>query len=307
MINLCGWFKDDRAVDNLLKKLPIPLFGEILKDTGQGKDIFLWKAEEQLNNKIRPPHKQQFGDCVSHSLGAAIDDLRYIRIAWNNLLSESFVETSTEAIYGGSRIEIGKGQCGDQDGSTGAWAIDWVLHYGVLPRLKYDQYDLTQYDPKLAKEWGQTGLPKELEDEAKHYPVKTASLITGGYNQARDAIGGAKCPIIVCSNQGFSLSKDSMGFCTPHGVWAHCMYFRGVSDNANRPGLVCQQSWGPNLPSGSNDIILPSGLQLTLPQGAFFVDAEVVDHMLAAGDSYVISDMIGYRYKSDDIFNYQLY
>lgn len=302
---LCGWVHNPQAVDKLLSKLPFPIFGDAaphLKDTGADKDVFLWDAEQLITNAVRPPHKQTIGDCVSHGFSGAIDDLRFVRMAWSGL-TEDFIETASEAIYGGARVEIGHRQCGQGDGACGAWAVEWITKFGVLQRKKYDHIDLTTYSGNLAKNWGWNGLPPELELLAKEYPVKSTSLIQT-YEELRDAIATTKCPVVVSSNQGFTLTRDKYGFCAPQGSWGHCTYFRGVSDNPRRPGAVYQQSWGEGMPSGSRDVETYNGSKITLPEGAFFVDAEVINRMLAMGDSYVISDMVGYVNRD---FTAQLY
>jgi hypothetical protein len=58
-----------------------------------------------------------------------------------------------------------------------------------------------------------------------------------------------------------------------------------------------RQSWGEGAPTGPLQVALPHGLPLQLYEGMFFVDAEVIDRMLAVQDSFAISDMIGYQRK----------
>lgn len=308
-----GWVPNPREVERILQQLPSPFFGAAaphLQDSGKGKDVFLWKAEEQLTGKVRLPHNQKLGDCVSHGFSGAVDDLRFVRIAWYNDTAEDFVETSSEAIYGGARIEIGKGQCGVQDGAVGAWAADWLLKYGIIPRLSYNvqgiPVDLTQYSPALAKLWGIKGVPSDLENVAREYPAKTVSLVSS-WEEVRDAIAGAKCPVTICSNQGFTTTRDANGFCSPQSVWQHCTYFRGISDNPKRPGGAYQQSWGEGMPTGPLHVTLPHGLELDMPEGCFFVDAEIIDRMVKQGDSFVIADIIGYPARPDTDFEFQLY
>jgi hypothetical protein len=303
-----GRIEDKRETEKLVSQLMRPLFGlaaNHLQDVGKGKDVFLWKAEEAVLGHWLPPHAQTIGDCVSHGFGGALDTLRCVRIAYQGM-NESFIETATEPLYGGSRVEIGGGRI-NGDGSIGAWALEFILKYGILVRKVYDKLDFTKYNGRLARELGKSGIPTSLEATARESPLKEGSLITS-YDQARDAIGGAKCPIPVCSNYGFEprggFTRESNGFIKPGGTWPHCMYFLGVTDNPKRPGLACRQSWGKNAPAGPKRVTLPHGLEIDIPDGVFFIDADVCDKMLRGQDSFVLADMVGYPARD---FNFQVY
>jgi hypothetical protein len=127
-------------------------------------------------------------------------------------------------------------------------------------------------------------LPDDLEPEARRYPVKTVSLVKS-FDEARAALGNGY-PVAVCSDQGFSMSRDAEGFCSPRGTWHHCMCFIGVTVG-RRPGLCCVQSWGPQTPGG------PIGIG-DHPACAFWVEADVADRMLAQGDSWALSAFAGF-------------
>ena len=53
-----------------------------------------------------------------------------------------------------------------------------------------------------------------------------------------------------------------------------------------RPGACFFQSWGPTQPTGP--------LTLDQPGNSFWVDRDVVESMIAAGDSWSISQFEGY-------------
>jgi hypothetical protein len=94
--------------------------------------------------------------------------------------------------------------------------------------------------------------------------------------------------IVTGSNQLYSSNRDSQGFCQPQGRGGHCTYYRGVSDNSKRPGIIYQQSWGPDIPSqGEQRVTLPSGRDIILPPGAFLIDAENFDRMHSRSDGEV--------------------
>lgn len=187
-------------------------------------------------------------NCVSHGWGLGIDVLKCVQIFLLQLFQDFVAETCTEAFYAASRVEIGEGGCGYDDGSSGAWAAEAARRIGVVARLKYDIagkiYDLTKYSGNRAAQWGRpnAGMPDDLEKIAKDRMVQTTSMVQS-YEEARDAIANGY-PVPVCSDQGFTDTRDADGFARASGSWAHCMLFMACDDNPSRPGLLCMNSWG---------------------------------------------------------------
>lgn len=161
-------------------------------------------------------------NCVSHGWGLGIDILACTEIVAGE--REKWVApVCTEIAYACSRVEIGGGRLGNSDGSMGSWMSAAVSKYGTLHRLKYlDKYDFTKYDGQVAKQLGRRGqgVPDELEPILREHPVRKVALVTS-YKEARDAIVNGY-PVPVCSNQGFTSTRDSDGFCRPKGRWGHC-------------------------------------------------------------------------------------
>jgi hypothetical protein len=295
-----GRIEDPRETEKFVSRLMRPLFGLAaapIRDNGKGKDVFLWLAEKLVLGKWLDPFAQTIGDCTSQAVAGALNTLRCVRIAYQGK-QEDFVDTATEPIYGGARVEIGRNQVRN-DGAVNAWCIQFIREYGILARKLYSfpgypDLDLTKYSGKLARELGSKGVPDHLEPIAREYPLREASLITS-YEQARDAIAVAKCPIVLSSNIGFDpFVRDKSGFIRPGGIWPHAQYAYGVTDNAKRPGLAIKNSWGKNAPTGPRRVILPHGLELDLPDGVYFADAEVCDKIFREQDSFVLNDMAGY-------------
>lgn len=281
-----------QAVDAYLSETDRPCFGAAaapLRDSGAGKTIVLSDIVRKVVGQDLI-HLQTIGDCVSHGWGLAIDFVKAIQI--NQGSGEQFIaETATEAIYALDRVEVGRGQLGNGDGAVGAWAAQAVKDYGTLLRQPYGSIDLTTYSGARAREWGKrgNGLPDALEPEAKEHPIRTASLVTT-YEEARDAIANG-FPVPVCSNQGFSETRDADGFARASGSWSHCMCFIGIDDTATRPALLCMNSWGPDWISGPK--------RLNQPEGSFWVDAKIANNMLRKNpDSFAISSFVGFPAQS---------
>jgi hypothetical protein len=284
-----GWIRDPDAVNAVLAALPNGVFAEaapqLLGDEG---DAFLWEGCKKITGNHLVAHNQlDVGCCVGEGFSSAVEYLSCVEIALGT--SAEFVPVCSEAVYALSRVEIGGGRLRG-DGSVGAWAAKAVSQFGVLPRQSLGSYDLSHFDPKRARNWGASGLPDDLEPTARQYPVRTASLVKS-FPEARAAIAHGY-PVAVCSDQGFSMTRDHDGFCSPRGTWNHCMCFIGAV-GGHRPGLCCLQSWGPETPGG------PIGIG-EHPACAFWVDAEVADRMLRQGDSWALSAFVGFPARTLD-------
>lgn len=286
-----GWVPAPREVDRVLADLPIPVATRevmsTIRDTGKGKVAPLHLVLAKIRPGGFPIHEQEIGDCVSHGWSLAVALLKAVQ---TQAKPERWAgDVATEPIYGGSRVEIGGGRIGG-DGSVGAWAAKYVSEYGILLRQKYGSVDLTKYSGRAAKEWGRRGVPDDLEPTAREHPVKTVSLVNT-YEDARDAIANG-FPVPVCSMQGFEQRRDADGFARPRGQWAHCMCFVASDDEYRRPGLLCQNSWGPNWITGPK--------RHDQPDGSFWVDPETVTRMLRERDSFAVSNFVGFPRQAID-------
>lgn len=284
---LCGWVDDQAAVEATLQDMPRPILADNndqIRDSGKGKTVLLYKAVEQLHGSF-PISYQTIGDCVSHGMAGAAMVLMATDIVIRGESEEWKGLVATEPIYAGSRVEVGGGRLGNGDGSVGAWAAKWVTDWGIIIRGKYGEIDLSVYSGATAREWGRrgAGCPDSLEPIAKQHPIKTASLCKT-YEEARDAIANGY-PVSVASNRGFNTTRDSAGFLSPSGSWSHQMFFCAV-DDTSRPGLLCVNSWGLTWVKGPR--------RLDQPEGTFWVDADVADKMLGAGDSFAYSGFEGF-------------
>lgn len=282
-----GWVPNPAAAESLAAALPLrfdatPAFQASYAGP---EDVFLWDACRSVTGELLPPRDQgSVGACVGFGTAAAIEHLCCVQAA--EVESEAYRELSPEIIYAGSRVEIGRNAIRG-DGSVGAWAAKFVNTFGVLPRGRYPNLDLTTYDPRRCRMLGRSGVPDELEGLVKAHPVKSIANVRS-FREARAAIRNGY-PMIVCSSQGFVMERDSDGFCKPQGVWMHCMAVIGIRGGV-RPGAFLLNSWGGKAHTG------PCGLGDPSPAG-FWADADVVDRMLRQGDSWAFSQFSGFPAK----------
>ena len=300
-----GWIPNKQATQRFKQSLSMPMFrqaGRGLAGTGAGQRVLLWKYLERVTGGELVPHDQGIGDCVSHAWGLGIDMLDAIQVAhghgsWNK-------KCATEIIYAGARVEIGNGRISG-DGLHGVWAARWCRDYGILLRQPYldGKYDFTQYSASKARKWAHKcqrctewggGVPDELEPIAKRHPVKTTTLVNT-WEEARDAIANGY-PIALCSDVGFTSSRDRDGFADRRGTWNHSMLLAGIDDTSSRPGGLIINSWGDNWIDGPT--------RFDQPIGSFWAEADVIESMLRQDDSFALSSYVGYPRQNLD---YRLY
>ena len=289
MSNLQGWVDDPKQVEAIMETLPYPVFQDVwqpIKGSGKGKKMLLYDIIRNVAGSF-PVRHQAIGDCVSMGAAYAVDAVKAVDIYINKDFEAWVAETATEDIYAGSRVQIGRGQLGNGDGSIGAWAARYVNEYGALARQKYGNVNLTTYSGSRASSWGRAnaGVPRSLIPYAKKHPILTVSQVTS-YEQCRDLIVNGYA-ITIASNQGFSSQRDREGFARPQGSWAHQMSILGVDDEYKRPGVLVQNSWG---------VWNGGPKRLNQPEGSFWVDADEIERrILNQGDSWAFSGYEGFK------------
>jgi len=292
-IDLGGWVDNQKSVQAAMQGLPMPLFSDhsqTIKGSSKGKIRLLHEyVSAVLGNTSVLVGRQLTGDCVSWGAAGAVNVLSCVEIAMNGEMESIGGLCATEPIYGGSRIQIGDGQLGNGQGSVGAWAARWVNEFGVIVRRKYteDNIDLSEYDVNKATTYGSPGrgCPQSLIKYAKEHKVNTVSQIRT-FQECCDAIYNG-FPVTVASNVGFNQVRDKYGRLFRSGNWAHQMYFSGMQNTNEQPGVFCINSWGDSWVSGpkryDSDVV-----------GGFWIDAETVDIMLSQNDSWCFSNFSGF-------------
>jgi hypothetical protein len=306
-----GWINAPHEVERVVTSLPTPMItSSNAPSVNDKKDVLLYEFVRKVIGQDAPKGPQKIGDCVSWGWGNLVNYIACLQIfkalkAQNlvtlpdpvlvgqdqyNAANETrqaiiaeYQEAATEVIYALSRVEIGGQRGSYSDGSVGAWAAKAVSTMGTLSRKYLDSKGLGgEYNPNRAKDWGAKGLPDNLEPDAAKHLVKTVSLVTS-FDQAAGLIQNGY-PVAICSNRGFTMERDAQGFCSPSGVWNHCMLLVGV--RFDRPGCCISQSWGANTPTGP--------LGMNQPDNTFWADASVIEYILRQQDSFTGSEFLDY-------------
>lgn len=274
-----GWVPDEEAVAEVVSQLPIQSFGDT--EANESTDI-PDQVKPWLIVALPPRQQGQVGSCVSHGTARPIEYCQIVEI--NKGEKELFKSLSRETIYGGSRVEIGGGRFKGQDGSTGAWGSSFVYKYGTLFEQPYPNYDLSTYSVSRCRQWGDSGVPNELEPAASQHKIGAITKINNAEEALRSLANGYF--INVCSSQGFTTRRDSEGICRPSSVWHHSMSVIGVKKHKSGWLFALENSWGPESATGP---------LADLPSGAcFWIDYSIMDKMLRQGDSWSYSNYQGF-------------
>jgi hypothetical protein len=269
---LCGWRGIDATQQEFACQFPmLRRCSQLFGGTTSTAPILLYKAwTEVLGGEPSYP-AQEIGDCVSFGHGHGNDLLQCIEIKLGEALD--YRETDTEFIYAASRMVAGI--LGRSDGSYGAAAVKAMTTIGMVSREMLGSNGT--YTGGRAKLWGVSGPPHDLEVEAAAYKLGAAALVST-WDELVAAISNGY-PVTICTDQGFTLTRDADGFCTASGTWGHCMLIAGI--RFDRPGACVLQSWGPEVPAGPTT--------LGQPTWSFWAEQPVLQSILSEGDSWALS------------------
>lgn len=200
-------------------------------------------------------------------------------------------DVAVEPIYGGMRYEIGAKKHGSNlnrggDGGVGSWACEWLQEYGILLKKVYGTTDLTEYSIARCDQMGKSGVPDDIEDDAKLHPFDTSTLCETGEDAWK--LTGQLYPLVHCSNQGFDMSRQSNGICRAVGSWAHCAGWSGrFTLKGGTRVLRYDNSWeGKRDGTGylGNPVIIQGEYgPIKLNGNQFLVPLEVVDRICRSG------------------------
>lgn len=285
MADYFGWVQDDEAVNAVCAELPIANF----EDTDANAITDLPDAVMPWKIKMLPPRNQgSVGSCTAFGTCRPIEYTNLIEISKGD--KETPKSLSREINYAGGRVEIGGGRFRGSDGSTGAWASQCAAKIGTLDEGVYGSYDLRTYSPSRCKEWGNSGIPNDLEPLCANYKVGAITKVTTAEQALKSLTNGNF--INVCSSRGFSRRRNADGICLPQGVWHHSMSIIGMKRWKDTWLFCIENSWGVASATGSLS---------DLPHSAcFYADYSVVDGMLGQGDSWSYSNYAGFPLQNVD-------
>lgn len=275
----CIWQQE--VFDHLMENSKYALFGDAskkIKSSGKGKLSTPYKSVLKFD-KNPYNERQTTGDCVSHGTRNACDISRAVEIDVEGEKESWVARGATEPIYG-SRGWSGQGM-------SCARAAEFVSQIGgILVRQDYKGVvDLSRYNGNLGAGWGGRGLPDSVMDLANDHQIKTVSLVKT-VDEARDALANGY-GLAVCSNYGFSSTRDKKGYAKTSGSWAHCMAWIACDDTGGDTSFLVQNSWGKWNDGGHPE-------WGPIPDGSFLIHSDVAAGMLAQNGAYAFSNFDGF-------------
>lgn len=240
-----------------------------------------WKKVEELI------HYQPRGTCGGRAGSAALDLVQHILIASGK--RAKFFRASHASVYYFARKLygwVGGGNWRDDgdDGVAGGSVPDALKKYGAAHRDESS-------DPKWYGD-GSDDLACQIVC-GMHPQIEAAMLKAASDNLVTDwvrvsdaqqlADGIASGGVGVGSDmRGFTMTRDSDGFCRPSGTWAHYQTRPGVlaKKDYGRAGFAYWQSWGKTTPSGP--------ALKGYPGNCFGVEWSVQDQVVKSGEWAVV-------------------
>lgn len=284
-----GWRAIPGAKQGFIKRNVRPLASHHdrhIRGDGEGKIVRLWKVWEEAAGRDFAPHLQEIGDCSGQATGLGVEFVNSVQVV-RKKPEEWCGKQSIEVPYIAGRIEIGKGNCGNDDGAPAAWCVEALQNIGSLPRGDYPGFDVRFYNPELERRLSlrnAEGLPPEVERLASKYKLK-AVHINNGWKQACDFVSNGY-PIVVGSKVGYFDVFDSDGILAAGPRWDHTMLLVGIDTKSRRQAGCYAQSWGFGWATG------PTHRYGCIP-GGFWGDARNIDRALRMGDSYALIEYDG--------------
>ena len=227
------------TVGKELNEYGSPIFKQLNIDPQPylGKKTMLYNVCRKVLGKDTPNYPQQIGDCVSFGAKNGTEYITCTDILMKGV-REQWKAIFPPYYYGTSRVQIGGGQLGNGDGSTGAWMAAAVIKYGAL----FSEYQgVPQYSGSVAKTWGRKGPPEEFIPVAQKHLIHSAAQINSWEDLVAAISNGYACP--TASNVGYEMEAGSDGFHRMSGSWGHQMCFIGVGFAPEEYAIILN-NWG---------------------------------------------------------------
>jgi hypothetical protein len=240
-------------------------------------------ADFQNGNRNASPAPDT-GTCVSRGTYRAAM-LSYLQqIDSGNLYGKPTI-LAYEPIYGGGRMNIGKGRMGSGGGMYGGWAAEFLSRYGACARNRYGSIDLSVDDPigrtDLARDWGNRGVPKEVLEACVHkFDAHLARTIDDQMDALACGFGGA------FSRNVTGGQRDANGMSRLSAPAAHCECVVGVFVAHNGEDAILMQNSWKDQPGGGSALKMADGNEYLLPQGCYGVFSEDQARALKSGESW---------------------
>lgn len=248
-----------------------------LQGRWDGKQVNHHEAVRRVLGADIKAHQQPRGTCGGRAGSRGLEILQCVMIAGGKRAKFHYV--SHAWLYYLARKKYGMLRGGD--GVAGGAIPEVMGEGGCLNRDEAgDPLMAGPRSDDVAVAWGGgQSVPSDLARLAADNLV-TAKVRVRSAQELADGIASGGVGV-GSDMRGYSMTRDSDGFCRPSGTWAHYHVRSGVVVTAGgRKGFAYDQSWGDATPSGP--------ALAGWPGNCFGVDWDVQDGLCRSGEWDVI-------------------
>lgn len=189
-------------------------------------------------------------------------------------------------VYGVSRVDIGRGQLGNSDGSVGAWAAKGAEEKGLL---KWGDEGVPAYSGQIAKTWGRRpGPPQSLYPLAANHKATKAAPARSA-DDIMNGLANGYAATIASSRWGCKSWRqvDGRMVANHDDRWGHqqCVIGYDGSSPSGKRWFYVLNSWGENWG--------PKPLQ-NEPRGGYWMSDSQLDDVCDEGDSWILGGVDGF-------------
>lgn len=246
-----------------------------LLPTQERKSVNYKVIRKFLGGKDMVNIAQEIGDCVSWGGRNAAGTTGVIDIVVRGD-NETWKDPFPPYYYGTSRVQIGGGRLGNEDGSLGSWLAAAVMKYGTIYT---GDANVPPYSGRVAKDWGRTGPPREMLEIGPQFLIKSAVKITTWDELVTHVVNGYG--VSIASDVGFQMEPNRNGFHPRSGTWHHQMAIVDVDDTYSEPYAIIRNSWGD-----VHGVLKDFYDNETLPKGCLRAYRRDVEAILRQGESF---------------------
>jgi hypothetical protein len=238
---------------------------------------------------------QGTGDCVSWGTGHMLD-VNLAVAALAGKIRKPAALVSSESIYGFGKSELFNSYGYHGARMNGIDAVEACKQFGTLYRLKYPDYDLTEYEGRYAIAWGESprsthGVPDELEPFAAEHKAREYVQVDSTEAGAALLEAGYSWQYCGLTYWPTARTNDGMGKSFTSG-W-HCMTATGVIyDDAGRPAWwrIANTGHGDHV-DGPNE---PGAVPTVYQECGGWVPNRLVEPVIRDGDCYCVTWVEGW-------------
>ena len=246
------------------------------------------------NDKV-PAYMQSSGVCTSMLYRALQDCYNWERKKFGGM--NRAVKLAFEPIFGGSRIAVGRGQLGNQDGSIGAWVAEFVARFGVIERGMYPGgIDLSRPREDLAQHWGQPGIGVPAGVQAAGCVHRFLAHKCESTDELADAIACGWFGGICRSRYAHGIDRDGFGVFDQNGGHHTCLRGGFIDRDTHQRVFVEQQTHGSGVPD-PHPIANTTDGDVQLSDGAYLVRENDIARFIAQGEIWVFQPVQGEEFR----------